>query len=160
MGTESAQTLLGTPQVTRGRVGRSPLPIVSWSSLDHTPSMGCFSISSVIIVSDQMSNVKRKTISRTESNHPRVSEPAMQDSFSCCPSVVEKTTRSAPSHREGIERDSQFLSHSSITIVTHLNHNVKEKINLSQSLGELLPRLLIVHHANLHQPHRILPHQC
>ena len=37
--------------------------------------MGCFSISSVIIISNLNSNVKRKSISRTESNHPRVSEP-------------------------------------------------------------------------------------
>ena len=36
---------------------------------------------------------REKSISRTESNHPRVSEAAMQDSFSCFPSVVEKTTR-------------------------------------------------------------------
>ena len=36
---------------------------------------------------------REKSISRTESNHPRVSEAALQDSFSCCSSVVEKTTR-------------------------------------------------------------------
>ena len=51
---------LGTPQATRGK-GGSITPSYCHSVISRSyASMGCFSVSSVIIITDQMSNVKRK----------------------------------------------------------------------------------------------------
>ena len=71
---------------------------------------------------------REKSISRTESNHPRVSEPKF---LSCCPSVVEKTTRTGyPVAQGGTWKGFSVPLSPSITIVTHLNHNVKTFLSI------------------------------
>ena len=56
---------------------------------------------------------REKSISRTESNHPRVSEAALQDSFSCCSFVAEKATLTSP---RGTGRELKGILSSSLTL--------------------------------------------
>ena len=113
MGTESAQTLFGTPQATRGESRSITSPYCQLVISRSYASMGCFSISSVIIISDQMSNVKRKKASlgrnRTTLEYRR---PQCRTPFPVARQWLRRPPEPATQwHREGLERDSQFLSH-------------------------------------------------